>query len=140
MAKVLIPWLSGLQRSFPGLPGAPAAGFPFQKKQRAETWDMSCVFPDILQDHPHQARPNSSLERCERSKIRDLVVSGLLWEKGQCSGSWRGAQCGSGALLHQYTNPGFCLPPAWCSTSTSTCEHGPSHAEVTPNFDRIYFC
>lgn len=140
MAKVLVPRLSGLQRSVLGLPGAPAAGFPFQKKQRAETWDTSCVFPDILQDHPHQAQPNSSSERGERSKIRGLVVSGSLWEKGQCSGSWRGARHGSGALLHQHTNARFCLPPARCNAPTSTCECGPSHAEVTQNFDSIYFC
>lgn len=65
--------LSGLQWSVPWLPGDRADGFPLQKKQRAETWDVSCVsliYCSITHIRHSQIAPQQDT----RSKIRDLVV------------------------------------------------------------------
>lgn len=83
VAKVLIPCLSGLQRSVPWLPGDRADGFPFQEKQRAETRDVSWVSL-IHCSITHVRHSQGAPQQDTHSKIRDLM--GFLWKKGQHSG------------------------------------------------------
>lgn len=62
-----------LQWSVPWLPGDRADGFPFQKKQRAETWDVSCVSLIYSRITPIRHSQTAS-QQDTHSKIRDLMV------------------------------------------------------------------